>query len=503
MAASGQYSEVRVFQSFAHDGALYAYVDVPDAPEDLSISATVGGTAYPRVGSAVPVSETGISSYFLLLVDTSSSIPRFKEQITRFVTALLDAAPEGDKFLLAPFGAAFSPIGEFTEDREKIKTDLSGLTYDADRTSLYSAICQAVDCFGKRESGELHHIVVITDGVEMDKNGVTSQEVLEKLKGSSVSLHTLGLPSASSQGADAPLKVLGSFARASNGLHSVWGYDSRTAEQLAQQIPAYISGLYAVAFDISDFQSAGREYSVVLSLESGGQPLTELEYMLKIPSEPVRLFPEGAPEGSDPGLLPGPGTLSEPESSESESSEPESSEPESSEPESSEPESSEPESGTSSESGESSEAADGEASDGGALSWWVYALIGGGAVLLAAVIFLLVRLRACRKKTKPVEEDGIFMRLEVFSGSFHGKNQEFSLNKELFIGRDKSCDIVFRDKEVSAKNSRVFLADNIIYIEDLGSQNGTALSGMRIHTRNRLRSGDVISIGSVSFTLKF
>ncbi len=98
---------------------------------------------------------------------------------------------------------------------------------------------------------------------------------------------------------------------------------------------------------------------------------------------------------------------------------------------------------------------------------------------------------------------GIFMRLEVLNGSYKGKKFEFDLCDELLIGRDKSCDIVFCDKGVSAKNSRVFIYDNIIYIEDLGSKNGTAISSMRIHMQNRLRSGDIISIGSVRFTFRF
>lgn len=43
----------------------------------------------------------------------------------------------------------------------------------------------------------------------------------------------------------------------------------------------------------------------------------------------------------------------------------------------------------------------------------------------------------------------------------------------------------------------------MIYVEDMNSASGTAIGGMKIQGLNRLRSGDVLSIGEVEFCLKF
>ena len=103
----------------------------------------------------------------------------------------------------------------------------------------------------------------------------------------------------------------------------------------------------------------------------------------------------------------------------------------------------------------------------------------------------------------PQDPSGIFVRLEVLQGAYLGQRLEFTLQRELVIGRDPGCDIPFADGSVSRRHSRVFLANDVVYIEDLGSQNGTQLNGSRIEMAHILRSGDAITAGDVTFKLKF
>ena len=49
----------------------------------------------------------------------------------------------------------------------------------------------------------------------------------------------------------------------------------------------------------------------------------------------------------------------------------------------------------------------------------------------------------------------------------------------------------------------IYLADHIVWIEDVGAPEGVYLGGMRLYNANRLRSGDEISIGDTRFQLKF
>ena len=95
------------------------------------------------------------------------------------------------------------------------------------------------------------------------------------------------------------------------------------------------------------------------------------------------------------------------------------------------------------------------------------------------------------------------MRLEVLFGTPVGGSGTLYLTDELIIGSSSRCDLRWQDKDISPENTRIFLKEQMVYIEDLGSACGTALGGMRLHAPNRLRSGDEISIGSVRFVLRF
>lgn len=85
-------------------------------------------------------------------------------------------------------------------------------------------------------------------------------------------------------------------------------------------------------------------------------------------------------------------------------------------------------------------------------------------------------------------------RLVMHSGPVAGK--AFPLEKnEIFIGRDLNNDIVINDPEVSRRHVRLFVQGNNYVIEDLGSTNGTYVSGQRLMGPYVLRPGEVIVIG--------
>jgi hypothetical protein len=66
---------------------------------------------------------------------------------------------------------------------------------------------------------------------------------------------------------------------------------------------------------------------------------------------------------------------------------------------------------------------------------------------------------------------------------------------ELTIGRDTSNAIAINDAEVSRKHARLTLRGTEYVIEDLGSTNGTFISGQRLSAPYTLRPGDLISLG--------
>lgn len=76
---------------------------------------------------------------------------------------------------------------------------------------------------------------------------------------------------------------------------------------------------------------------------------------------------------------------------------------------------------------------------------------------------------------------------------FHGESMVF--------GRDPTCAQTINAPMVSARHARLFRTRNGLVLEDLRSTNGTFLNGARINSPVRVVPGDVIGLGSYTFTL--
>jgi signal transduction histidine kinase/ActR/RegA family two-component response regulator len=89
---------------------------------------------------------------------------------------------------------------------------------------------------------------------------------------------------------------------------------------------------------------------------------------------------------------------------------------------------------------------------------------------------------------------GTTARFVVLSGAQLGRTYSFQL--EAHIGRGSDADIVLDDTEVSRRHVRVWLTDDGKYmLEDLASRNGTLINGVPV-TRETLKLGDKIQLGS-------
>ncbi len=72
--------------------------------------------------------------------------------------------------------------------------------------------------------------------------------------------------------------------------------------------------------------------------------------------------------------------------------------------------------------------------------------------------------------------------------------QRWTLDKPLTVGRDSSCDIVISDRQISRQHARFTPRLDGVYVEDMGSRNGTHYNGKRIETSVLLEDGDMIQV---------
>lgn len=72
--------------------------------------------------------------------------------------------------------------------------------------------------------------------------------------------------------------------------------------------------------------------------------------------------------------------------------------------------------------------------------------------------------------------------------------------RELVVGRARPSDIPIRDRSLSRQHARFSLVQGALWVEDLGSTNGTRLNGRTIK-RSQVQSGDEVTLGAVTAVL--
>jgi pSer/pThr/pTyr-binding forkhead associated (FHA) protein len=75
---------------------------------------------------------------------------------------------------------------------------------------------------------------------------------------------------------------------------------------------------------------------------------------------------------------------------------------------------------------------------------------------------------------------------------------EILSSENVVVGRAAEVDLILGHPEVSRRHCRILWEGETWFVEDLGSQRGTAVNGNRISGRTSLKSGDQIQIGPVT-----
>ncbi len=80
---------------------------------------------------------------------------------------------------------------------------------------------------------------------------------------------------------------------------------------------------------------------------------------------------------------------------------------------------------------------------------------------------------------------------------------QIAVHGPVIVGRNPGADIVIGAGYVSGRHARFTLMGQNLFVEDLGSTNGTAVNGERIFEPTPLRNKDVVAIGDVSIRVRF
>lgn len=164
------------------------------------ISAYINDIGMLNCSAFLGTSECEINSYTkagdlpsntLILIDTSGSIPQeIRTKTSEFLSELIDGKQENESFAIAALGMEMNMICDYTTDRYDLIKAVSEIKYDEKATYLYSSINDALSSLPDDKFGK---IVVISDGMENNKDGITYDEILMSVSEKICPIYTIGV----------------------------------------------------------------------------------------------------------------------------------------------------------------------------------------------------------------------------------------------------------------------------------------------------------------------
>jgi hypothetical protein len=94
---------------------------------------------------------------------------------------------------------------------------------------------------------------------------------------------------------------------------------------------------------------------------------------------------------------------------------------------------------------------------------------------------------------------GIRPRLTVVAAMNFAPGTEFEIGDSATMGRAPSSDVPIEDPFASSAHARIFPRGQFMYIEDMGSTNGTYLNGRQLRRPEQLKTADSVRIGETEY----
>ncbi|MGU3311595.1 FHA domain-containing protein [Acinetobacter sp. M5A5_2a] len=90
-------------------------------------------------------------------------------------------------------------------------------------------------------------------------------------------------------------------------------------------------------------------------------------------------------------------------------------------------------------------------------------------------------------------------KLQAITGEITG--QEISIDRDMLVGRHQDADVLLQAAEISRRHAALLLKDQLLWVQDLNSSNGTFINDISIEQEKQLHDGDIVQFASFKFSV--
>lgn len=467
-------SNVRISQARAAIPSIAVYLDIR-TESGAAVANMRAEQLQAEIGpyqasakSLQPFSTAGEGIAYIFLVDVSKSLkPNQFAQIRNALLQWTEKMGEKDRAAIVTFGETVKTAQDFTADKAVLKTKIGELVLTDLHTRLHEGLVRALD-LGRRGDANLPRrrvIVTLTDGLADAAGGSTHEDTMARIKEEPVPIYAIGFAAASvsAKNKDEGFKALGAFAHASGGTFIT--ADAKPMNEIFAWLHGIIREAYLLMLDCATCPGDGRAYPLRVKLQAGNHVLTATSDVRLAPGAVLPVVPQTAhPKPKQIDRLP----------------------------------------------------------------LWIW--LAGGAGIVAVLGFMLSRRKKAAPELQPavpaptpdlhlvqaivaptdltvtpmpeIRPPGIPIKLTAVSGTQRGREWLTKVGTETVIGRSFNCAVVIDDdSEISSRNSVLSAEGGLLFVDDLGSTNGTSVNGSPIAGRRRVGDGDLILVGRTELRL--
>ncbi|MBQ3417005.1 MAG: FHA domain-containing protein [Ruminococcus sp.] len=501
---AAQTALMKVDSTYYTSGTLYAYVESVGGTDPTTLTLKPSSDAGLNADSPKPITETATSIDYVLLIDASGSIQQYVPSVYSFVSSLMGTEALPTTIAVASFGSEFHLIAEGLTTPDEVSYVVENeISYTEDYTDICGSVVSAVEYIHtkNRTNSEVINLVVITDG-KTDLGDASAGSILSGAQRAEsiittspeIILHTMCFGGHWEENTYNALKK-------GTGINEDIdeGGSTQAAAVAGSKMANMIDSLYTFSLDFDwNYEYAREDIDLRVQVTDNPSSGLELFTVENVANLEHIADADGTEENNAPII-------------ELSTNAPD----DSSAPDEADPSVSPADPQDSTEAILTIATQDEAKSPFDKFPWLLWVLIGAGGVLViaAAVVVTLIILKKknggtppknpqAASKKKP-EGPAIVMKMQMVQGTSPSASKEIKLVDEIIIGSGADCDIIIKDPSVAERNTRIFKDGSVIYIENIAAVQNTYLEGMKIFSRNRLRSQDEISVGNTTFKLLF
>lgn len=495
-------ADLKILSTVVFDGNIYVYIrGIAQLNQDCEVQ--IGNTVCGKEQlSFAPLSDAGVSIRTLVLIDNSKSISdESHEDIQEILEGLISSAAENEEFKIGTFSDRISYLCEYTNNKEVLNNVIGTIAYNDQDTYLSDVLYNLMSELRAENTNAYTRVLIFADGADDNAIGFTNDEVRSYIGENVYPVYTVGIPAKNNS---SKLEVMFSFSRASGSEYFLLDGSISNADI----VNSLLADQEGICLKISPDENLkdGSNKRILLKLNStaGNAELTtnaDMPFGSGVSQTESRNEEEeaGEEEKEEQNIeLPVLQPADEVNAKEEDSSFP-----------------------------------------------TVYVLLGAliAVIILAALAAAVITVRKRKKKKKealPVDESPIKtiasdnIEKTIFSSSGSKKDDARDLWKKknylvlknldntnimmkvqiadrVRIGRREKSDkaggdipeiLIEDDKEVSRMHCEIILREDLLYIQDCNSLNGTRYQGVAVYGETPIISGGEIEIGAHRYSVE-